>query len=60
MADARDPEEYRKLLVELWRHSFDCLKAVAESQVGDLQSTAETWFESVSKAMAATACAAKN
>jgi hypothetical protein len=49
VGEARDPQQFRRLTEELWRHSFDCLKTVAESQMRDVQSAIQKWFEVVSK-----------
>jgi hypothetical protein len=49
VGEARDPQQFRRLTEELWRHSFDCLKTVAESQIRDVQSATQKWFEIVSK-----------
>ncbi len=49
VGEARDPQQFRRLTEELWRHSFDCLKTVAESQMRDVQSAIQKWFEIVSK-----------
>jgi hypothetical protein len=51
--DSKDPEQFRKLAEELWRHSFDCLKNVIEGQLRDYQAAAEKAFEAVSKGMTA-------
>jgi hypothetical protein len=51
--DSKDPERFRKLVEELWRQNFDCLKTVIESQLRDYQATAEKGFEAVSKGMTA-------
>jgi hypothetical protein len=52
-SDSKDPAQYRKLAEELWRHSFDSLKTVIESQLRDYQAAAEKVFEAVSKGMTA-------
>ena len=53
VAEAKDPEQFRKLTEELWRHSFDCLKNTVESQLRDFQAAAEKGLEVMSKAAAA-------
>jgi len=50
VAEAKDPQQFRRLTEELWKHSFDCLKTVAESQVHDVQAAMQKWYETVSKA----------
>jgi|SRR5579864_960200 len=59
VGEARDPEQYRKLVEELWRQSFDCLKTVVEAHTRDLQTAAEKWLDTVSKGMTVTNSAAK-
>jgi hypothetical protein len=49
VGEARDPQQFRRLTEELWRHSFDCFKTVAKSQMRDVQSAIQKWFEIVSK-----------
>jgi hypothetical protein len=51
--DAKDPERFRKLVDELWRQSFECLKTMIESQLREYQAAAEKGFEAVSKGMTA-------
>ncbi len=34
---AKDPAEFRSKLVELWTKSFECLRAVSETQMKDFQ-----------------------
>ena len=50
---AKDPEQFRKLTEELWRHSYECLKNLAESQMRDLQAVTQKWFELASQGAAA-------
>jgi hypothetical protein len=45
VAEAKDPQQFRKLTEELWRHSYECLKKMAESQMRDLQAVTQKWFE---------------
>ncbi len=49
VAEAKDPEQFRKLTEALWRQSFECLKTAVESQMSDIQAAAEKGFEVVSK-----------
>ena len=53
VGEARDPEQFRKLVEELWRQSFDCLKTVTEAQMRDFQSTMQKWFDAASQGAAA-------
>jgi len=45
VAGAKDPQQFRKLTEELWRHSHECLKSLAESQMRDIQAVMQKWFE---------------
>jgi len=47
--EAKDPEQFRRLTEELWRHSFEALKAVTEDQIRECQSATKKWFEAVSQ-----------
>ena len=49
VAEAKDPEQFRKLTEALWRQSFDCLKTTIETQMRDFQAAAEKRIEVVSK-----------
>lgn len=49
VAEAKDPAQFRRLTEELWKHSFECLKTVAESQMKDVQAAMQKWYEVVSK-----------
>jgi len=53
VGEAKDPEQYRKLVEELWRHSYECLKSLAESQMRDMQTVMQKWFELASQGTAA-------
>ncbi len=44
-AEAKSPEEFRKLTEELWRKSFDVLKQTIENQIRDFQIAVEKWSE---------------
>ena len=44
VGEAKDPEQFRKLTEELWRHSFECLKTVAEAQMRDFQAAMQKWL----------------
>lgn len=49
LGDAKDPAEFAKRAEELCRHSFDCLKAVADDQLRGFQAASEKWLETVTK-----------
>jgi hypothetical protein len=46
---ARDPAEFKRLTEELWRHSFESLKKLAEDQVHECQAASAKWTEAASK-----------
>ena len=52
VGEAKDPEQFRRLTEELWRHSFECLKTVAESQTRDMQTAMQKCFEVASQGAA--------
>jgi hypothetical protein len=45
VGEAKDPEQFRKLTEELWRHSYECLKSLAESQMRDVQALMQKWCD---------------
>jgi len=47
--EAKDPEQFRRLTEELWRHSFEALKSVTEDQIRECQSAMKKWFDVVSQ-----------
>jgi hypothetical protein len=49
VGDTKDPAEFMKRTEELCKHSFDCIKAVAEDQMKGLQAASEKWLEVVTK-----------
>src|SRR5205814_10181839 len=49
VGEAKDPEQFRKLTEELWRQSYECLKTLAESQMHDVQTVMQEWFEVASQ-----------
>jgi hypothetical protein len=53
VGEAKDPEQFRKLTEELWRHSYECLKSLAESQMRDMQALMQKWFDLASKGASA-------
>jgi hypothetical protein len=52
VGEAKDPEQLRKLTEELWRHSYECLKSLAESQMRDIQTVTQKWIELASQGVA--------
>jgi hypothetical protein len=52
VGEARDPQQFRRLTEELWKHSFECLKTVAEAQTRDVQAAMEKFYEVASKSAA--------
>jgi hypothetical protein len=53
LAEAKDPEEFRAKMLELWSKSFDYLRQTAESQLRQFQTAMEKWTEIVTKNEAA-------
>jgi hypothetical protein len=49
VGEAKDPQQFRHLTEELWKHSFECLKTVAEAQTRDVQAAMEKFYEVASK-----------
>ena len=45
VAEARSPEDYRRLVEELWRKLSDTFKAQSESQFREIQTATEKWLE---------------
>jgi hypothetical protein len=48
-SEAKDPEQFRRLTEELWRHSFETLKSVSEDQIRECQSVMKKWLDVVSQ-----------
>ena len=44
-AEAKSPEEFRRLTEELWRKSFEVLRQTIENQIRDFQIEIEKWSE---------------
>ena len=44
-AEAKSPEEFRRLTEDLWRKSFEVLKQTIENQIRDFQIAIEKWSE---------------
>jgi hypothetical protein len=53
LGEAKDPEHFRKLTEELWKHSFEALKTVTEDQTREFQNAVQKWFELVTQATGA-------
>jgi hypothetical protein len=53
VGEAKDPEQFRKLTEELWRHSYECLKSLAESQMRDVQALMQKWCDLASQGASA-------
>lgn len=45
MTEARSPDDYRRLMEELWRKLSDAIKAQSETQLREFQSAADRWVE---------------
>ena len=52
VGEAKDPQQFRKLTEELWKHSFECLNTMVESQMRDVQAAMQKWYEVASKSAA--------
>jgi len=52
VGEAKDPQQFRRLTEELWKHSVECLKTLAESQTRDVQAAMQKWYEVASKGVA--------
>ena len=51
-AEAKSPEEFRKLTEELWQKSFEVLRQTIENQIRDFQAAVEKWSELVTQVKA--------
>jgi len=49
VGEAKDPQQFRRLTEELWKLSFECLKAVADAQTRNVQAAMEKFYEVASK-----------
>jgi len=49
VGEAKDPEHFRKLTEELWKHSFEALKSVTEDQTKEFQGAMGKWMELVTQ-----------
>ena len=43
--EARNPDEYRRLIEEIWRKLTDSFKAQSESQYREIQNVTEKWMD---------------
>jgi hypothetical protein len=50
--EAKDPEQFRKLTEELWKHSFEALRKVSEEQSREFQAAMQSWLELASQGAA--------
>lgn len=49
VSEARTPEDYRRLVEELWRRLSDNLRAQSEAQLRDFHIATERWMERAQK-----------
>lgn len=49
LVDAKDPEEVRAKVVELWQKSFQSLRQLCEAQIYDFEAAVTKWVELVTK-----------
>ena len=54
VTEAKSPEDYRRLVEELWRKLSDTFKAQTEAQFRDLQAVTEKWLDRTSMGSNAT------
>jgi hypothetical protein len=52
LSEAKTPEDYRRMVEELWRKMFAVYKDLSEGQLRDFQKGVEEWFETVPKVKA--------
>ena len=45
VAEARNPEQFQRLSEELWRRNCEVLKTAVASQMHDVQSVMQKWYE---------------
>ena len=45
VGEAKDPEQFRRLSEEMWRQNCEVLKTAAASQMHDVQSVMQKWYE---------------
>jgi len=49
VGESRSPQEYQEKVLELYRKSFESLRALSESQFKEFKSVAEKWVEMATK-----------
>src|SRR5271157_640977 len=54
VGEARDPEQFHRLSEELWRQNCEVLKTAVASQMHDLQSVMQKWYEAARSGAAGT------
>ena len=47
VGEARNPEQFQRLSEELWRRNCEVLKTAVASQMHDVQSVMQKWYEAV-------------
>jgi hypothetical protein len=50
LSEAKTPDDYRRMVEELWRKAFTVYKDQSESRLRDFQKDVEKWFEMLPKA----------
>lgn len=50
VSDAKSPEDYRRIVEDLWRKLSETFKEQSETQVRELQKAAERWLDVTQKA----------
>jgi len=50
LTEAKDSQEFRQNMLDLWQKSFDCLKNGAQIQMQTFEAGVEKWLELVKKA----------
>ena len=54
VGEARNPEQFQRLSEELWRRNCEVLKTAVASQMHDVQSVMQKWYEAVCSGAAGT------
>ncbi len=54
VGEARNPEQFQRLGEELWRRNCEVLKTAVASQMHDVQSVMQKWYEAVCSGAAGT------
>lgn len=52
VGEARSPQEYQEKVLDLYRKSFESLRALSESQLRELKAAAEKWIQFAPKSNA--------